>query len=141
MQHDRLRLARTWLQNARNDLDLTETIAERFPARACFHAQQSSELGLKAALVAVADDHPRTPVGGDLVLELRGVGVAVHEDVAAAANALDLYYASSRYPDALAGADPLRVISTGDAHRAVERAHLVFSFASSVVDAQPAEPA
>jgi len=46
--------AHTWLDNAPADLQLVAEIAERFPSRTCFHAQQAVELALKAALIAVA---------------------------------------------------------------------------------------
>lgn len=112
MQRDRLVAARIWLENARVDLAVAAEIAERFPSRACFHAQQAAELALKAALIAVADDHPRTRVADVLVGELVDLGIDVPVDVAEAANRLDLFYMGSRYPDALVGADPLKVLQS-----------------------------
>lgn len=133
MQRERVAAARTWLSSARTDLELAQEIAVRFPSRSCFHAQQSSELALKAALIALADDHPRTHVGGELVHELETLGESVPPDVARAASRLDLYYISSRYPDALGGADPLRVLDETDARSAVDQAERVVSYAADIV--------
>lgn len=59
MQRDRFVAARTWLQNARADLALAMEIAERYPSRACFHAQQAAELALKDTVMLVK--HSRRP--------------------------------------------------------------------------------
>ncbi len=50
-----------------------------------------------------------------------------------AAARLDLFYISSRYPDALGGADPLRVLDETDAKSAVDQAKRVVSYAADVV--------
>ncbi len=63
------------------DLELAREIVERFAARACFHAQQCSGFALKGALIALADDHPRTHVGEGLLRELEALDVAIPEDV------------------------------------------------------------
>jgi len=134
MQRDRFATARIWLGNAAMDLALAGKIATDFAPRACFHAQQCAEMALKAALIALADDHPRTHVGGRLVEELEGLGAAVPPEIAAAANRLDLYYVGSRYPDALGGADPRRVLAERDATAAIELADSVLGFARRLVD-------
>lgn len=123
-----------WLANAHANFDLASDAVSRFPSLSCFHAQQASELALKAALIAVADDHPRTHVGGALVDELVALGHIVPEDVVAAASRLDLFYMSSRYPDSLGGADPLRVLLKADAVAALDPAGRVLAFASAIVD-------
>ncbi len=66
-QRDRIAAARLWLSNSNTDLDVAEDLALRFASRSCFHAQQASEMALKAALFALADDHPQTHVGEQLV--------------------------------------------------------------------------
>jgi len=43
----------------------------RYPSRACFHAQQAAELALKALLIALTDDHPRSHIGDVLIRELQ----------------------------------------------------------------------
>jgi HEPN domain-containing protein len=133
MQRDRLATADLWLTNADTDLQVSAEIAERFPSRACFHAQQAVELALKAALIALTDDHPRAHVGGILIGELRKVGCEVPEEISTAANRLDLFYMGSRYPDALGGADPSKVLQVSDAELALEQARLVFAFARNVI--------
>ncbi len=140
MQRDRFVAARTWLDNARTDFALALEVAERYPSRACFRAQQSAELALKAALIAVADDHPRTHVGDVLVSELRDVGVDLPADVVESANRLDPFYIGSRHPDALAGADPLQVLQSADAVAAAERTRTVCDFAAHIIDDAAAEP-
>ncbi len=139
MQRDRFVAARTWLNNARADLALAAEIADRFPSRACFHAQQAAELALKAALIAVADDHPRTHIGDVLVGELADLGIDVPTAVVEAANRLDLFYMGSRYPDALAGADPLKVLQADDAEAAGARAGTVCEFAAMLLETAEAE--
>ncbi len=134
MQRDRIATARIWLSNAEENLNLASDVASRYPSLACSHAQQTSELALKAALIAIADDHPRTHVGGALVDELRAIGESVPEDVAAGASRLDLIYMNSRYPDSLGGADPLRVLGEVDAVSALIPARRVLAFATSIID-------
>lgn len=134
MQRDRIATARIWLSNAEANFDLATDIVSRYPSLSCFHAQQTSELALKAALIAVADDHPRTHIGGALVDELRAIGEDVPEDVAAGASRLDLFYMNSRYPDSLGGADPLRVLGEADAVAALVPAKRVLAYAASIVD-------
>jgi len=134
MQRDRIATARIWLGNAETDLELAAEIVERFAARACFHAQQCSELALKGALIALTDDHPRTHVGEGLLRELAALDVAIPEEVFAAANRLDLFYVGSRYPDALGGADPRKVLSREDAERAILLSRRVLEFATALVD-------
>jgi HEPN domain-containing protein len=133
MQRDRYATADLWLTNADTDLQVCAEIADRFPSRACFHAQQAVELALKAALIALTDDHPRAHVGGILIEELRRVGCDVPEEIATAANRLDLFYMGSRYPDALGGADPSKVLQVSDAELALEQARRVFAFARNVI--------
>lgn len=133
MQRDRIATARVWLENARTDLDLAAEISESFAARACFHAQQCSEFALKGALIALAGDHPRTHVGAALLGEIADLGGSIPDDIAVAANKLDLFYVGSRYPDALGGADPRKVLTSDDARNAIYIARLVLEFATELV--------
>ena len=129
MQRDRFTVAAVRLANAANDRDLAVHVTETFSARSCFHAQQAAEMALKALLIAIADDRPRTHVGGALVSEIERLGMPVPPEVARAAIGLDLFYMSSRYADALGGADPRKVLQAADARHASERASLVIEFA------------
>ncbi len=134
MQRDRIVTARLWLSNAETDLALAVEIVDRYASRSAFHARQAAELALKAALIAIADDHPRTHVGGDLIKELGGLGEAVPADVVAAANRLDLFYMGSRCPDAVGGADPRAVIGASEAAAAVNHARAVLAYARTRID-------
>jgi len=71
MQRDRFVAASTWLGNAQVDLEVATEISGRYPSRACFHAQQAAELALKALLIALTDDHPRSHIGDVLIRELQ----------------------------------------------------------------------
>ena len=133
MRRDRFVAADVWLANADVDLQVATELADRFPSRACFPAQQAAELVLKAALIALTDDHPRAHSGGILIEEIRESGCEVPTHVALAANRLDLFYLGSRYPDALGGADPSRVLQKSDAVLAVEQARSVFDYAENLV--------
>ena len=133
MQPDRFEAAAIWLGNAEDDLALAVEIAARYPARACFHAQQASEMALNATLIAVAGDHARTHVGDDLVSELRRLREDIPAEVSDGANRLDLFYMSSRYPDVLGGADPRKVLQLREAQRAIGDARFVCEFAARLI--------
>ena len=136
MQRDRIVTARLCLSNAETDLALAIEITDRYASRSAFHAQQAVEMALKAVLIAIADDHPRTHVGGDLLKELEGLGESVPAFVTVAANRLDLFYMGSRYPDAVGGADPRAVVGASDAAAAVEHARSVLVYARDRIDAE-----
>ena len=133
MQRDRFVTARRWLRGAESDLAIAALIANDFPARAAFHAQQSAEMALKAVLVAVADDHPTTHASSQLVKELRNIPFDVPNDVASAGASLDMYYLVSRYPDAVGDADPLDLVSPDDVALAIVRGRRVVTFATSTI--------
>ena len=97
-------------------------------------------MALKAALIAVSDDHPRTHIGEHLIRELVGLGEAVPSEIADSADRLDMYYMGSRYPDALGGADPRRMVAESDAIVAIERANAIVTFAASIVERIASEP-
>ncbi len=134
MQRDRFEAARLWLGNAATDLALATDISQRYPSRACFHAQQAAEMAMKGVLIALADDHPRTHVAEGLLRELEELGEKVPDDVVRSANRLDLFYTGSRYPDALGGADPRKVLQVVDADGAVAHAQTVYDFAAALLE-------
>jgi HEPN domain-containing protein len=134
MKPDRFATASIWLGNAEDDLKLAAEISTRYPARACFHAQQASEMALNAALIARAGDGKRTHIADDLLGELRRLAEDVPAEVSEGANRLDLFYMSSRYPDALGGADPRKVLQRRDAQGAIGDARLVYEFAARLVE-------
>ncbi len=132
MQRDRFTVARTWLANAARDRRAALILLDSEPALAAFHAQQVAEKALKAATIALTDDHLRTHATSLLLRELREVA-AIPEDVAADALALDLYYASARYPDAVSDDDPGEVVQRSDAQLALGRAERVLEFARTTL--------
>lgn len=134
MQRSRFVVARRWLRGALSDLALAAQIADEFPARAAFHAQQAAEMALKAVLVAATDDHPTTHSSSELVRELRALPFEIPDAVASAGASLDLYYLASRYPDAVGDADPLDLVSAEDAALALLRAKRVVDFATTSLD-------
>jgi HEPN domain-containing protein len=104
-QHPR-ELDGNWLEQARRDLDSARYLFEgaRYDA-ACFASQQAAEKALEAALIWLAGERPRTHQLGALVAE-----VALHRPDAIEAlgdlAALDPYYVTTRYPDAIGGGIP-----------------------------------
>ncbi len=87
-----------------------------------------------AALIVLADDHPRTHVADRLAAELVSLGETVPADVIAAANRLDLYYMGSRYPDALGGGDPVKILQEADALAAIGQAERVLAYCRAIVE-------
>jgi HEPN domain-containing protein len=132
MQRDRKVVAASWLAAAERDLRGGHAMLAVEPSLAAFHAQQAAEKALKAMLVLVLDDHPRTHAATTLVREL----IAYDPSMAALeadASALDLYYLTSRYPDAVGDVDPGNVIALDDAERALARAERIVAQARSRV--------
>lgn len=134
MQRDRFAVARTWLRSAERDVAVARLARDVQPALAAFHAQQAAEKALKAAVIALTDDHARTQSAGAIISELRRLGVVVEASVEADARALDLYYLASRYPDAVADNDPGEVVPVEDAVRALERSERVRAFSAGLVE-------
>ena len=67
-------------------------------------------------------------------------GVAVDAGVREAASVLDRYYAPTRYPDALGGADPGRVFLERDAREALEYVQTVFALVDTVIAEERDDP-
>ena len=128
MQRDRAAVARTWQRTARRDLDSARALLDVAPSLAAFHAQQAAEKALKALLVATTDDHPRTHTAGRLVRELRDDDATIGDDLLQDATALDIYYLTSCYPDAVGDEDPGDVIGREDAETAIARAQRISTF-------------
>jgi HEPN domain-containing protein len=122
MQRHPLDLATSWFEQAKRDYETAEYLVagERFDA-ACFACHQAAEKALKAALVWLAGDRPRTHELATLLVELganRSEFVSVLGDIAA----LDPYYVTTRYPDAVGGGVPGTKFFAPEAQLAVERA-------------------
>ena len=135
MQRDRKIVAASWLAAAERDFRVGLATLAIEPSLSAFHAQQAAEKALKAMLVLVADDHPRTHAATILVRELMVLDTSAHE-LEADASALDLYYLTSRYPDAVGDVDPGDVIGVEDAERALKRSERVVAYARQKLDAR-----
>src|SRR3990170_1352482 len=135
---DPLRDATVWLTQAQRDLEAAELLAGRFPALACFHAQQSAGKALKAILYAAGE----RPVLGHALAELGGSVVRhdpayaeLHGEVAK----LDRYYVATRYPNGLPeGAEPDTAFDEGHARSAISTASSALDFAGRFLDERSA---
>lgn len=133
MQKHPADLAANWLAQATRDLDSAEVLADntRFEA-ACFACQQAVERALQAALIWLAGDRPRTHEIGMLVDELAARCEGAREALGDV-DALDPYYMTTRYPDAVGGAVPGSKFYAPEAQLALERARRAVAFVRTVL--------
>lgn len=132
MQPDPLRLARQWIVAAQQDLEAAETLHARMPNVACFHAQQASEKALKALLLLAAGDTVRSHLSDMLLGEATDLGIVIPDEIVSHAQALDKFYITPRYPDAL-GADITTAFKSDEATQAIARAQAVVEFCRTFV--------
>ncbi len=121
MQPNRFATARTWLAAARGDLQAAKTLAATLSNFACFHARQAAEKALKALLVALSGDVARTHHADMMLAELDNLGFAVEERLRRDVLLLEKYYVTTRYPDALGGADPTQSFDQSESGVAIAR--------------------
>lgn len=126
--------AQRWLAAARDDRALSGDIADRFPHLSCYHAQQASDKALKAAITSLHGDAVPTHLGRVLLQALADLDNRAPEEVADAALALDAYYLSTRYPDALNFADAARTFGAAEAGRAIGLADRVLDWATAQLE-------
>ena len=133
MQDHQADLAGTWLAQAMRDLDGAEVLAvnARFEA-ACFACQQAVERALQAALIWIAGVRPRTHEIGTLVDELAARCEGAREALGDV-QALDPYYLTTRYPDAVGGAVPGSKFYAPEAQLALERARRAVAYVRTVL--------
>lgn len=130
---DPQRDASRWLAEADVDLSLAERVAEEFPSRACFHAQQAGEKALKAILYGAGE---RRVVGhslsdlGDAVMRHDPSYEELHDEAAT----LDRLYIPTRYPNGLPGGLPSRQYTSKDAEAAISTARKVREHARRFLD-------
>ena len=68
---------RFWLNQARNDLALAQLAKDNgFLVQSCYYASQAAEKALKAALLELGVEPPRTHVLSDLVQRLGDNGLS-----------------------------------------------------------------
>ncbi|MFQ5442532.1 MAG: HEPN domain-containing protein [Thermodesulfobacteriota bacterium] len=117
-----LKEADRWLRQAQYDLKVSEWNEEGgFHAPSCFWAQQSAAKALRAFLFLNKEDAVVTRSVADLLDR----AITYEEEFkrfVGSSTSLDLYYKSSRFPDALPGGIPAEVISGKDSRDAVRQA-------------------
>lgn len=125
--------AARWLAQARSELAFAHVgIREGFHAQACFHAQQSAEMALKALHYLAG---ARLVIGHSLV-ELLASLVDEHPALGSlrgSAARLDQLYIPTRYPNGLPGGVPADVFSREQADEAVAQAARFVDYAGSLV--------
>ena len=112
--------ARRWLAQAEHSLSATQALLESgFWAEACFHAEQTAHLALKAFLYARGTRFIN-------IHSIRELAVACSKEdpdfstFVDAGTSLDRYYLATRYPDVLpAPAVPFESFAQPEAHRAL----------------------
>ena len=133
MQQHPLELAKNWLAQAERDLDAARYLlaGARYDA-ACFACQQAAEKALKAILIWLDGDRPRTHQIGALLAEVtthRNDAPATLGDIAA----LDPYYVTTRYPDAIGGSVPGTTFFEPETQLALERAARAITYSRNVL--------
>ncbi len=119
-----------WLEQAAVDLQVAEELQEKFPAAACFHAQQAAEKAVKSICYAggIGGNATRAHYLNDLYRLLEGLAplralLPPLEEVLA----LDAFYVPTRYPDAWDRATPAKMYTPKQAAQAIHLAGLVLA--------------
>lgn len=113
--------ARRWMSYAKSDLDAAYTLLEKgefFPRQICFMSQQAGEKALKAILVYLGTNFPKTH-DLDLIRELIPIGWKVKEKFPQLYD-LSIWAVESRYP----GHTP--DVTEGEARETLQLAKTVF---------------
>lgn len=118
MKNDR---SHDWLNQAEKDLLWAfDSLSSKHFSQTCFICQQIGKKSLKA-LAHKKGFEPR----GHSIKEL-AEALSINGDVLAAGKKLDLYYISSRYPDAFPSGSPSDYFSEEQAKEAYQLAELIF---------------
>ena len=126
MEHN-MKEAGRWLRQAEYDLKAADwTEQGKFYAPACFLAQQSSAKSLRAFLFMNNEDGRESRSVAELVDRAITYEERFKVLVANCAR-LDLYYKTSRFPDAIPGAIPAEVILERDSKEAINCAAEILS--------------
>ena len=93
-------IACRWMRKSVNDLEVAELILENgYPGESTFHSQQAAEKALKALLVALGVQPPRSHNIRYLLRILEENGVDTTLPGRAGAERLTAYAVEARYPD------------------------------------------
>jgi len=124
MKKTRNDLVRAWCEKGRRDFITAHKAlldeSEIFPDIICFHAQQAAEKYLKAYLVFLEKEFPKTHALEDLVL-LASITDPGSNNLFTIASELSPYAVEIRYPDSLSP-------SLEDAREAVQAAEVIRTY-------------
>jgi HEPN domain-containing protein len=124
------RAAADWVRYAENDLEYAALGIERFPPQAAFHCHQSAEKYLKAVLLHLGTDLPRTH---DLTVILLMVQPKLlpNDPLLNAGRLLSVVLTPSKYPD-----DMLE-ITADEAKATMEAARILRAYARQQLGITP----
>lgn len=118
-----------WLAQAENDLLWArDTLSAGRYAQACFVSQQVSEKALKSLALARGNTQVRSHSLLQIVREL-----GINGEVETIARRLDLYYVSTRYPDAFPAGAPFEFFTVEQAEEAIRFAERIVALVSAEV--------
>jgi HEPN domain-containing protein len=116
-----------WFRQAQRKLDSARwDIQGGFYEDACFSAQQSAELAVKALL----ESKGRIEMGHS-AYHLLQITSGVPTDILAAARVLDRYYIPTRYPNGFPAGAPMDFYDQPTAEEAVRHADAILGFVGS----------
>ena len=130
--------ARRWLAQAENELNITRSLADSgFWSGACFHAEQTAQLALKAFLYLKGRRFINIHSIRALVQECgkEDTHFLAHEN---AGLVLDRFYLATRYPDVLPEpAIPFEAFTQQEARQALDFAEEIFGLAKQRIENAP----
>ncbi len=116
-----------WFEQARHDLNATRaSIAAGHFDWACFQSQQASVKALKGLLLMAGRSHQRAHAVSKLLDEC--VRLDPGFERLRPSVELDLYYVTTRYPDAVGGGAPYHVFNKNVAERCLSLASSLIEF-------------
>ncbi|MFQ5465114.1 MAG: HEPN domain-containing protein [Thermodesulfobacteriota bacterium] len=117
-----------WLRQAEYDLKAADWNREGgFFAPACFWAQQSAAKALRSFLFINSEDARESRSVSDLLDRALTYEEEFKSIVNSSSTNLDIYYKTSRFPDALPGGIPAEVITEREAKEAITKASEILS--------------
>lgn len=116
---------RRWLEQAEDDLRAARVLAESGHHNLdCFQAQQCAEKALKAVLYAAGEQEVLGHSSGDLAERVAREHAGM-EALVQKGRALDKFYITTRYPNALPGGIPARSYTEEESSRAIADAETI----------------
>jgi HEPN domain-containing protein len=121
-----------WLAQAENDfLWAQETYQSRRYAQVCFICQQLSEKAIKAVAYSRDFEIIKSHSISEIAKNLK-----INSDIEKIAKRLDMYYISSRYPDAFPSGAPFEYFSDEQAKEAIGFAKTILEYSKKVLHGQ-----